>query len=105
MKEWVCLRKRSAPRGPYVITYSATLDVPAETAALLTELLIAERLDRGTGVGARAASARAQAVLGLRWLGDRADMTVLVADTKLSIATGYRYLHEGVHALAALAPD
>jgi hypothetical protein len=27
-----------------VITYSATLDVPAETATLLTELLVAERL-------------------------------------------------------------
>ena len=34
-----------------MITYSATLDVPAETATLLTELLVAERLRRGTGVG------------------------------------------------------
>src|SRR3954454_6735675 len=62
MKDRFCLRKRSAPRGPHVITYSATLDVPAETATLLTELLVAERLRRGTGVGARAASARAQAI-------------------------------------------
>jgi hypothetical protein len=88
-----------------VITYSATLDVPAETAALLTELLIAERLRRGTGVGARAASARDQAVLVLRWFREDADMTVLAADTKISIATGYRYLHEGIDALAAHAPD
>ena len=88
-----------------MITYSATLDVPAETATLLTELLIAERLRRGTGVGARAASAREQAVLVLRWFREDADMTVLAADTKISIATGYRYLHEGIDALAAHAPD
>src|SRR3954468_7121009 len=105
MKDRFCLRKRSAPRGPHVITYSATLDVPAETAALLTELLIAERLRRGTGVGARAASARDQSVLVLRWFREDADMTVLVADTKISIAPGYRYLHEGIDALAAHAPD
>ena len=32
-------------------------------------------------------------------------MKVLAADTKISIATGYRYLHEGIDALAAQAPD
>ena len=88
-----------------MITYSATLDVPAETATLLTELLVADRLRRGTGVGSRAASARDQAVLVLRWFREDADMTVLAADTKISIATGYRYLHEGIDALAAQAPD
>jgi hypothetical protein len=46
------------PHGPHVITYSATLDVPEATATLLTDLLIAERRRRGTGRGARAASAR-----------------------------------------------
>src|SRR3712207_5934562 len=81
------------------------LDVPAGTATLLTDLLIAERLRRGTGVGARAASAREQAVLVLRWFREDADTTVLAADTKISIATGYRYLHEGIDALAAHAPD
>jgi hypothetical protein len=55
------------PHGPHVITYSATLDVPEATAVLLTDLLIAERRRRGTGIGARAASARIQAVLVLRW--------------------------------------
>ena len=87
-----------------MITYSATLDVPAETATLLTDLLIAERLRRGTGVGARAASARDQAVLVLRWFREDADMTVLAADTKISIATGYRYLHEALDVIAAHAP-
>jgi hypothetical protein len=88
-----------------VITYSATLDVPAEIATLLTELLVAERLRRGTGVGARAASCSAQAGLVLRWFREDADLKVLAADTGISIATGYRYLHEGIDVLAAQAPD
>src|SRR3954462_450385 len=94
MKDRFCLRKRSAPRGPHVITHFATLDVPAETATLLTELLVAERLRRGTGVGTRAASARDQAILVLRWFRQDADLKVLAADTRISLATGYRYLHE-----------
>jgi DDE superfamily endonuclease len=88
-----------------VITHSATLDVPAETATLLTELLIAERLRRGAGVGARAASARAQAILVLRWFRQDADLKRRAADTRISLATGYRYRHEGIDVLAAQAPD
>ena len=88
-----------------MITYSATLDVPEDTATLLTALLVAERLRRGTGVGARAASARAQAILVLRWFRQDADLKVLAADTRISLATGYRYLHEGIDVLAAQAPD
>src|SRR3954462_13179583 len=105
MKDRFCLRKRSAPRGPPLITHSAPLDVPAETAALLTELLVAEWLRRGTGLGARAASARDQAILVLRWFRQDADLKVLAADTRISLATGYRYLHEGIDVLAAQAPD
>ena len=93
------------PHGPHVITYSATLDVPEATAALLTDLLIVERRRRGTGIGARAASTRDQALLVLRWFRQDADMKVLAADTRISLATGYRYLHEGIGALAAQAPD
>jgi hypothetical protein len=93
------------PHGPHVITYSATLDVPEATAALLTDLLIAERRRRSTGIGARAASARDQAVLVLRWFREDADLKVLAADTGISLATGYRYLHEGIDVLAAQAPD
>ncbi len=49
-----------------MITHSATLDVPTDTATLLTALLIAERRRRGTGIGARAATCRTQAILLLR---------------------------------------
>src|SRR3954464_9547839 len=117
MKDRVCLRKRSAPRGTHVVTQSSPPDVaadhppppprtgPADTATLLTELLVAERLRRGTGVGSRAASARDQAILVLRWFRQDADLRVIAADPRISLATGYRYLHEGIDVLAAQAPD
>jgi hypothetical protein len=88
-----------------VITYSATLDVPEETATLLVELLVAERLRRGTGIGSRAATCHTQAILVLRWFREDADLKVLAADAGVSLATGYRYLHEGIDVLAAQAPD
>jgi DDE superfamily endonuclease len=44
-------------------------------------------------------------VLVLRWFREDADMSVLAADTGISLATGYRYLHEGIDVLAAQAPD
>jgi hypothetical protein len=91
------------PHGPHVITYSATLDVPEATATLLTDLLIAERRRRGTGIGARAASARIQAVLVLRWFRQDIGMPTLARDAGISQATGYRYLHEGIDVLAARA--
>jgi hypothetical protein len=56
-----------------VISYSAPLDVPEDTPTLLTALLVAERLRRATGVGARAASARAQAIPVLRRSGQDTD--------------------------------
>jgi hypothetical protein len=93
------------PHGPHVITYSATLDVPEATATLLTDLLIAERRRRGTGIGARAASARIQAVLVLRWFRQDIGMPTLARDAGISQATGYRYLHEGIDVLADRAPD
>jgi hypothetical protein len=88
-----------------VIAYSATLDVPEQTATLLVELLAAERLRRGTGVGARAASCWDQAVLVLRWFREDTGMPTLARDAGISPATGYRYLHEGITVLAAQAPD
>jgi hypothetical protein len=88
-----------------VIGYSATLDVPEETATLVTELLVGQRLRCSTPVGSRAASARSHAILVLRWFREDTDMKVLAADAGVSLATGYRYLHEGIDVLAAQAPD
>ncbi len=86
-----------------MITYSAMLDVPADTAAQLVELLVAER--RRRGIGARAASCLDHAVLVLRWFREDTGMPVLARDAGVSTATGYRYLHEGIDVLAARAPD
>jgi hypothetical protein len=88
-----------------VITYSATLDVPADTATQLGELLVTERRRRGTGLGARAASCFDQAVLVLRWFREDTGMPVLTRDAGVSQATGYRYLQEGIDVLAAQAPE
>jgi hypothetical protein len=88
-----------------VITYSATLDVPTDTATQLVELLVAERRRRGTGIGARAATCRTQAIGVLRWFREDAGMPVLARDAGVSTATGYRYLHEGIDVLAAQAPE
>ncbi len=88
-----------------MIAYPATLDVPEHTATLLTDLLIAERRRRGTGIGARAASAGTQAVLVLRWFREDTGLPTLARDAGVSTATGYRYLHEGIDVLAAQTPE
>ena len=72
-----------------MIPYSATLDVPTDTATLLTDLLIAERRRRGTGIGARAATCRTQAILVLRWFRDTG-MPTLARDAGVSQATRHR---------------
>lgn len=88
-----------------MITYSATLDVPRSLAQYLGRLLQADRRARGTRRGRRALTAFAQAVLVLRWFRQDTALTALARDAGISIATGYRYLHEGIDVLAAQAPD
>lgn len=46
-----------------------------------------------------------QAVLDLRWFRERACVHCLARDAGISQATAYRYLHEGIDALADQAPD
>ena len=40
----------------------------------------------------------------LRWFLDGTRLAQLAADNRISASTGYRYLHEGIDALAAQAP-
>jgi hypothetical protein len=88
-----------------VITYSATLDVPRGLAQYVGRLLHAERRRRGTRTNSRALTCYWQAVLGLRWFRQRADVTALGRDHGVSRATAYRYLDEVIDVLADHAPD
>jgi hypothetical protein len=92
-------------QGPHVITYRATLDVPAETVTRFVIWLALHRRRLGTRDGVRAATCRQQAVLVLRWFREDASMRILARDAGLPISTAYRYLHEGIDVLAEQAPD
>jgi hypothetical protein len=87
-----------------VITYRATLDVPAELVTVTSRLLLAERRRRGTPRGSRALTCFWQAVLGLRWFRDRTAIDALARDHGISRATAYRYVDEVIAVLAAEAP-
>jgi len=54
----------------------------------------------GTRAGRRASGCFAQAVLVLRWCLDGTRMAQLAADNAMGTSTAYRYLHEGIDALA-----
>ncbi|WP_442914082.1 hypothetical protein [Kribbella sp. NBC_00359] len=58
-----------------MITYRATLDVPAETALSLAVWLGEHRRSLGTRKSRRAASCYRQAVLVLRWFRDDTSLT------------------------------
>ncbi|GHJ34639.1 transposase family protein [Streptomyces sp. TS71-3] len=88
-----------------MVTYVATLDVPRHVVDHLSRLLAAHRRRLGTPRGSRALGPFRQAVLVLRWFREQACVHCLARDAGVSQATGYRYLHEGIDALAAQAPD
>ena len=87
------------------VPYRGVLDVPRELVLFVSELLAAERRRRGTRRGRRALTPFRQAVLVLRWFRDAAGVDRLAADAAVSPATAYRYVHEGIDALAGAAPD
>lgn len=88
-----------------MIAYRAMLDVPRELAQYVSRLLQAERRRRGTRRDSRALTCFRQAVLGLRWFRQNAEVTALARDHGVSRATGYRYLDEVIDVLADQAPD
>jgi hypothetical protein len=88
-----------------VITYRATLDVPADTVALVSRWLAAYRRVHDHRPWQRAATPYVQAVMVLRWFKDATDLRLLARDARVSIATAYRYLHEAIDVIAAHAPD
>ena len=88
-----------------MITYRATLDVPAHTLGQVSRWLLAHRKAHDRAPWQRAATPYVQAVMVLRWFKERTDLRILARDSGVSIATAYRYLHEGIDVIAAHAPD
>src|SRR3954449_12507530 len=98
---------RLPTRGPAVsdpVTYTAVLSVAEETVQFVSGLLAAERRRRGTRGRRRALGCYRQAVLVLRWFLDGTRLAQLACDNRIGRSTAYRYLHEGIDALAAAAP-
>src|SRR3954449_5603994 len=98
---------RLPTRGPAVsdpVTYTAVLSVAEETVQFVSGLLAAERRRRGTRGRRRALGCYRQAVLVLRWFLDRTRLAQLACDNRIGRSTAYRYLHEGIDALAVAAP-
>lgn len=99
------LKIKSTTPGAPLITYRATLDVPRELAQYVAQLLLAQRLHRGTRRGRRALGVFSHAVLVLRWFRDSTPINALARDAGIGISTAYRYLHEAIDVLAAQAPE
>ncbi|MGK2928650.1 MAG: transposase family protein [Acidimicrobiales bacterium] len=88
-----------------MITYRATLDVPAGTLRAVTAWLRAHRKAHDARPWQRAATVYVQAVMVLRWFKDATDIRLLARDGGVSVATGYRYLHEAIDVIADRAPE
>jgi hypothetical protein len=86
------------------VTYTAVLPLSEETVLFVAALLTAERRRRGTRSRRRALGCYRQAVLILRWFLDGTRLAQLATDNRIGRSTAYRYLHEGIDALAAAAP-
>lgn len=88
-----------------MITYRATLDVPASTHICVSRWLASFRKIHDVRPWQRAATPFVQALMVLRWFKDATDLRILARDAGVSIATAYRYVHEGIDVIAAHGPD
>lgn len=88
-----------------MITYRATLDVPASTVSLVSRWLVAHRRVHDRRPWQRVATPYVQSIMVLRWFKDATDLRLLARDARVSIATAYRYVHEAIDVIAAHAPD
>lgn len=87
------------------VTYTGVLTMNRNTVEFLSALLSAQRRRRRTRRGRRALGCFTQAVLVIRWLLDGTRVAQLARDNGIGGSTSSRYLHEGIDALTAHAPD
>ena len=87
-----------------MITYRVRLDVPGELVLFVSRLLARHRKEIGTRKGTRCLGCYRQALFGLAWYRDKADIPRLGAGFGLSQATSYRYVAEITTVVAAEAP-
>jgi hypothetical protein len=85
--------------------YGCRLPMRRATVAFVAGLLEEVRRERATRAGRRSLSCFDQAVLVVRWFLDATRLAQLASDNRLGVSTAYRYLHEGLDALAAQAPQ
>lgn len=88
-----------------MLSYRATLDVPASTVRTISAWLAAHRRAHDIRPAQRAATSWVQAVLAGRWLIEATDLKTLARDSGISLATAYRYLHEALEVIAQRAPS
>jgi hypothetical protein len=88
-----------------IVAYTAVLDIREDTVYFMARLLMLHRIELGTRKGRRALGCYRQAVLVIRWFLDGTRVAQLAADNRIGKSTAYDYLHEGIDALAACAPD
>jgi hypothetical protein len=89
---------------PDPVSYAAVLPIGESAAAFVAGLLDAERRQRRTRRGRRALDCVGQAAMVLRWFLDGTRVARLACDNQVSSSTAYRYLHEAIDVLAAVAP-
>jgi len=87
------------------VTYTGVLPIGEHTVARLARLLADDQRQRRTRKGRRALNPWRHAVLVLRWFLDATRVAQLTVDNGIGRSTAYRYLHEGIDALAATAPS
>jgi hypothetical protein len=86
------------------VSYTAVLPVDEDTVQFVSALLAGDRRRRRARPQRRALGCHRQAVLVLRWFLDGTRLAQLAADNDIGRSTAYRYLHEGIDALADRAP-
>ena len=87
------------------MSHRASLDVSAPVLRAVTGWIARHRRRPGSRPQQRAGTVHTQVVLVLRWLRHRLDLRTLAVEAGISIATGYRYLHEALDVIAAHVPD